>query len=388
MSVNSVMNLSENYKEAQLDPWPKCISQKFRDETFKDVPELDREQVIRDNGYAILGREVAMALSDMPAFEIGSKRSYEEVGTYVNLIGQLVNSVLLKDIPEAASYRERVEQAAEYAFGLAQEGGANLQHKNFSSILNLIDVPDGKWGKGISLKIDDVAISKIKNLFSKHFNVQVVKRNEHRDATSLRAMLDRPEEIKAIIKELVDKSGFLSSEGLVWGDDIFSVMVEGKDVSNWVKEHAKTYSFTEEQLSGIENKTAGALYEKASNILFNGVVERMKSYAKEHPVMALSPKDLVLFLIQDFYLCLAGIKQTVDAGPINQVRDEICPGIKEAQYPRVTYSRLFMSKMNPFEKKMDTVAQVLQELYKETKEDSLAWALVHLNAHRSINSKK
>lgn len=149
------------------NPLSISLSSDVLSRSFAHLPADEREGIIADNQWAVLGRRVASYLSALPTSELDSKRSLDTYGSYINIIGHVLTSAILKNIAETTrryvensphtalkakkqldttSYNTRVEQAMLSIFEQIERNNALiLKEQNFSQELNKIDVPEKKW---------------------------------------------------------------------------------------------------------------------------------------------------------------------------------------------------------------------------------------------------
>lgn len=383
------------YRFMNEGPIAEVLGQDFLGRTFSHLPDEQRADIVRMNECAFLGRSVAGTLSRLLFDKNSSKTAYDSCGPYINLIGHSITASIFKmeNVENSAQYISRVEEVTSEIFNIIENNKSlPLKDQSIVKLLNKIDVPDNAWSHDV--KIENPGMPTIADtfteLFTDAFATNIVTRGQSTLDKSLRAypLEDRKKKILEAVKEWVAESGaFKNFEELPLLTDASCILLEGKEIQDWVHKAAETMNFTPAQLQKINPVTPEALRKVAIEIVFNEVVQRMENFADKNPLLSLTPQELKIFLMQDFYPRMIGIKMQVDSTNIEEARQGICPGILPIQYPRVTVCTLPLKNVEPLQLERDeekmTIIDYLKEAQKVLNSNALNVMICHLKREKA-----
>lgn len=353
--------ISQAYREALKD-W-NLLSGEFRGRVFSKTSKED----VRANELASRGRQIANYLSNLTV--LGDKRAFDSLGNYMNCAGHALNAALLKhlDVENSEAYVASVNTVmGKILPGIKKSDLMNLKELNFSFDLKGIDLPGGKFADAVPLadaKGNEKIIREFAEIYAKHFKTIIIKRDDTTSGRSLRALAD-PENFQKLIdlvQQLLKESRFLDeSEKIEWIKEAGCMILEGREINKWISEQAEKYQFTEEQLKQIQMKSADGFRNAAVEILFADVIKRMEKFLEKYPTIPLDPKELTMFFIHDFNPRIAGVKHEIGAKPVNEARNEVCPGIEPIKFARITYLGVPLKPLNPLNTPEQDLMKVLK----------------------------
>ena len=324
----AAVGTSDDYRSALSHPLAGTVKPAFLPRVFRALPDVERLNICKQNEWAALGRQIAAYISDL-IDETTKKRAYDAYGTYVNAIGHALNAAILTSQGvECKEYVKSVNESIVAIFEKIQKfPNQPLKFMICSYELNQIDIPQGKSGEEIVL--EGVRTHPLRVQFEKLFKeLKFFTEIFTRNGTSLRAVANKQaaEQLIDLVKKMIEESGLLEkSDKSDWFEEASCNMIEAKEVDEWVREKAEKHEFNDENITRLQNRTLEGFRVAAHEIVLKAVLARMEEFKKENPTIPFSPKEVVMFLIQDFYPRILGAKVNVDADCINKARQFVLP---------------------------------------------------------------
>ncbi len=340
------------------------ISSEMFEGGFGHLQGEEKGLLVDLNKFAITGRAIANHLSNLVAHDGSQERAYDYYGSFTNLLGHLINVGLIARMSTsdatAQEYIKTVNAVADTVFTrISERASLGAMNKvNITRELKEIDVPRGVFAQDMVILAKESMSEKdacLQTMCQEGFEPKVILRNKTRDGMSLRAF-PKSEELRQHVLErvtkLMEESGVLLEGELEdtakYFSDCVCVMIEARDVYGYIEENAPNVEFAA-AAEGAGVMTAKGLLEAAREQLFSQITTKMQEFVASNPVFSFDLQSLSAFMIQDFNPRKLGAKLVVDGASINAVRQDILPGVKDIQFPRIALMGLPLKGFDPLQ---------------------------------------